>query len=184
MDVIHVHVIIAALQPLLDKDNDESNDPTGLTTCHLKYRSRKSPCLHLSSKLAFNLSHSGNIVTLADVFFSSREPASPIKEALPRTRQEIPHPGTWEAIPKAEWALHRQTSSIQIDPRFAGTQRHWLSRFQTRAGALLNWELLTSVYGILRCDYGTTMSHPLLHPSQVLWTGVILISHRFCIFLR
>jgi hypothetical protein len=118
MDVIHVHVIIAALQPLLDKDNDESNDPTGLTTCHLKYRSRKSPCLHLSSKLAFNLSHSGNIVTLADVFFSSREPASPIKEALPRTRQEIPHPGTWEAIPKAEWALHRQTSSIQIDPRF------------------------------------------------------------------
>ena len=146
MDVIHVHVIIAALQPLLDKDNDESNDPTGLTTCHLKYRSRNfHVCTH-HPKLAFSLSHSGNIVTLADVFFSSREPASPIKEALPRTRQEIPHPGTWEAIPKAEWALHRQTSSIQIDPRFTGPKRHWLSRFQIRAGASLNWEILTSVY--------------------------------------
>jgi hypothetical protein len=191
MNVIHVHVIIAALQPLLDKGNDESNDPTGLTTCHLKYGNRNfHVCTsHLSWLSIF--SHSGSIITLANVFLASDQLTSLISRtsishqgSVTSNPSRDPHPGTWEAIPKAEWALHRQTSSIQIDPRFAGTQRHWLSRFQIRAGALLNWELLTSVYGILRCDYGTTMSHPLLHPSQVLWTGVILISHRFYIFLR
>jgi hypothetical protein len=130
MDVIHVHVIIAALQPLLDKDNDESNDPTGLTTCHLKYRSRNSPCLHLSSKLAFNLSHSGSIATLADVFHASDQ----LIPLIPRT--SIMHQGSVTSNPSRDpppWDLgsHPQSGVGTASANLLHSNRSTVHRYTT-----------------------------------------------------